>query len=326
MLINYLTTHKKVSASNDSISFPGFIKQLKIFPRAIYSRPSQKSYSNLRTTLPKLERPVKKSDQSSEIFQKISASSWIVFNKESQSVLLGSKQYVKREIASISKIMTCVICIEELIFYNKSFEELVEISFAAGSVQGTSAGLAYKDRVRVIDLIFALMLPSGNDAAVALSEFFGGLMPGSGTEKSRFITKMNEKAKSLGMKDTNFTNPHGMSTSLNVSTAYDIAILCEYALKVPIFTKIVSCPKYSCEIVVGKGVKKVVWKNTNKLLKKGFYGIKTGFTPAAGPCLSCAIGNLIIVLLGCNSRHDRWTDSLQLLEFIKKQVSENMNT
>jgi len=331
MLINYLSKPRKHPSSNGSISFPGFIKPFKIFPRTIYSGSGQKSCSSLKTALPKLERSEKKKGSRPEFFPKVSAKAWIVYDQGTQSVVLGRKQYAKREIASITKVMTCVVAIEELIRSKKDIEELVEISLAAGSVKGTTAGLAFKDQLRLIDLFFALMLPSGNDAAIALSEYFGKLIQPhqeeeEGSDKAKFINKMNEKAQSLGMKDTHFTNPHGMSTSVNVSTAYDLAILCEHALKIPLFKEVVSCAEYSCEVVARKkGVRKVVWKNTNKMLGKGFYGVKTGFTPVAGPCLSCAIGNFVMVLLGCESRHDRWKDSLELFEFVKKRGSIDMN-
>lgn len=319
MLNNLLRKYSSGSSSQDSFAFPGFIKKLKILPKSIESKSKKSLSSSLYTTFPKLQKTIQPSKpcQNSPNVPKISAESWIVYDISTRLPIIGSQQYAKREIASITKVMTCVIAIEEMARLNGKLDEVVEISFCAANVQGTNAGLGFRDQIKIVDLLFALMLPSGNDAAVALSEHFGRRLQGSGTDVEKFIKKMNEKAQVLGMKDTHFQNPHGMSTSLNISTAFDVAILCQYALKIPFFRKIVNCEKYYCEISFGKGTKKLCWGNTNKLLKEGFIGVKTGFTPAAGPCLACAIGNIVIVLLGCKYRRERWKDAIELLEWTK---------
>lgn len=328
MLNNLLKKYSSGSSSHDSLVFPGFVKKLKILPKSNESKSKKNLSSSLYITFPKLPKTIQPSKpvQKLPIAPKVSAESWIVYDIDKHLPLSGSQQYVKREIASITKVMTCLVSIEEMIKFNDKLELIIEISSNAANVQGTHAGLAFKDQIKLVDLFFALMLPSGNDAAVALSEHFGRKLKGPGSDVEKFIKKMNEKAQILGMKDTHFQNPHGMSTSLNISTAFDVAVLCQHALKIPFFRKIVNCEKYYCEVSIGKGTKKLCWGNTNKLLKEGFFGVKTGFTPAAGPCLACAIGSVVIVLLGCKCRRERWKDAIELFEWIKgvKKILDNV--
>lgn len=105
-----------------------------------------------------------------------------------------------------------------------------------------------------------------------------------------FVTEMNKNAKFLGMKHTIFANPHGMDHNKNKSTAYDMGILCCRVLRIEKFCKIVSTIDYSCEMEEKNNtIYTKEWQNTNKLLgRKGWYGIKTGITPFAGPCMAAS--------------------------------------
>ena len=132
------------------------------------------------------------------------------------------------------------------------------------------------------------MLPSGNDAAVCLAEFFGSFYSSKNPIKG-FVQAMNETAQLLRLDDTVYCNPHGMSVPKNKSTAKDVVKLAFVAMKHKVFRQIVGTKTFMSYVIVESGYsyRLLRWENTNKLLGKGFTGVKTGITPNAGPCL-CA--------------------------------------
>lgn len=173
------------------------------------------------------------------------------------------------------------------------------------------------------------MLCSGNDAAVALAEYVGGSVEG-------FAVLMNEKANSLGLKNTHFVTPHGLDNDEHYTTAYELAILSNYALNNKVFSNIVGTKKYTVNI---NGYSKAL-SNTNELLGNlnGVYGIKTGFTNGANRCLvtSCKRDNLdiICVVLGADTKKFRTSDSIKLINYcftnyevvnIKKLLDDKFN-
>jgi D-alanyl-D-alanine carboxypeptidase len=220
--------------------------------------------------------------------------------------------------ASLTKIMTCVIVIEETMKNRRSFHEIVHISESSVNIIGTRAGLQAHDSLKVWDLLHALMLPSGNDAALALSEYVGR-MTDQGSPGSAFISKMNSMAKGLKLDMTSFNNPHGLSNVLNTSNAKNLASLVNYALGNMLFRKIVARRNYECMVFGSEGPRKMAWENTNKLLYKGFSGVKTGFTPSAGPCLACCYERtgrkFIVILLNSKTMNSRWTEALRLVKW-----------
>ena len=157
---------------------------------------------------------------------------------------------------------------------------------------------------------------SGNDAAVALSEFISGNV-------ESFAELMNLKANELGLKFSHFVSPHGLDSDEHYTTAYDLAILTDYALKNPVFVKIVNTSNYS--ITINNYSKSL--HNSNELLGylDGVYGVKTGFTNGANRCLvtSCKRDNLdiICVVLGCDTKKDRTLDSTNLINYIFNNFS-----
>ena len=157
---------------------------------------------------------------------------------------------------------------------------------------------------------------SGNDAAVALSEFISGSV-------ESFAELMNLKANELGLKFSHFVSPHGLDSDEHYTTAYDLAILADYALKNPVFAKIVNTSNYS--ITINNYSKSL--HNSNELLGylDGVYGVKTGFTNGANRCLvtSCKRDNLdiICVVLGCDTKKDRTLDSTNLINYIFNNFS-----
>ena len=173
------------------------------------------------------------------------------------------------------------------------------------------------------------MLCSGNDAAVALAEHVGGSVEG-------FAVLMNEKANSLGLKNTHFVTPHGLDNDEHYTTAYELAILSNYALNNKVFSNIVGTKNYTVNI---NGYSKAL-ANTNELLGNlnGVYGIKTGFTNEANRCLvtSCKRDNLdiICVVLGADTKKFRTSDSIKLINYcftnyevvnIKKLLDDKFN-
>ena len=157
---------------------------------------------------------------------------------------------------------------------------------------------------------------SGNDAAVALSEFISGNV-------ESFAELMNLKANELGLKFSHFVSPHGLDSDEHYTTAYDLAILADYALKNPVFAKIVNTSNYS--ITINNYSQSL--HNSNELLGylDGVYGVKTGFTNGANRCLvtSCKRDNLdiICVVLGCDTKKDRTLDSTTLINYIFNNFS-----
>jgi D-alanyl-D-alanine carboxypeptidase (penicillin-binding protein 5/6) len=172
-------------------------------------------------------------------------------------------------------------------------KEGVLVDEEASEMSGTSASLLPGDRVSVEQLLYGLMLPSGNDAAVCLAKWGGNLInshPSHLTPLSSFICRMNKYAKLLGLKSSSFGNPHGLPNYRNTSNPYDLSLLIAQCMKISLFCRIVGTQLYKLTISNESGLtgrREVVWQNTNKLLRrKGFIGVKTGVTVTAGPCLA----------------------------------------
>eukprot|EP00826_Nyctotherus_ovalis_P063667 TRINITY_DN9338_c0_g3_i3.p1 TRINITY_DN9338_c0_g3~~TRINITY_DN9338_c0_g3_i3.p1 ORF type:complete len:301 (-),score=74.66 TRINITY_DN9338_c0_g3_i3:87-989(-) len=258
----------------------------------------------------------------------ITAKSWVVVNANTGELIGGCHEHERREIASITKVMTAYTAIQIIKGLNINVNESkVETSYEASLVGGTTARLEEGDVLSVWDMLHAMLLPSGNDAAYALAEYFGLVLIELELKTTKivdpiqvFICEMNKNAKSLGMANTNYANPHGLKNFFNKSSALDIAKLSLAAMKLPLFAEIVKKHKYNC---IGQDLfgnsKTFVWRNTNKLLAKGFSGLKTGITASAGPCLASNYKdekvNLIVVVLSCKTPDHRWTETVKLKDW-----------
>ena len=232
--------------------------------------------------------------------------------------------------------MTCYLCLLLSQSLSLAPDTLIPVSAKAAAITGTTAELTQGDRVRLGDLVYGLMLPSGNDAAYALAEFFGRLLAckkGFFTMTKRlerlFIREMNRVASSLGMGNTEYKNPHGLSVRKNKSTARDVGTLAVAALRLPTFREIVSSRTHTCVIVnKKKGERTVTWENTNKLLlQPGFDGVKTGVTDAAGPCLCASLTRgevrIVVTVLDCESMEARWTEVPKLANWACTQLTSS---
>ncbi|QEL16165.1 D-alanyl-D-alanine carboxypeptidase family protein [Limnoglobus roseus] len=252
----------------------------------------------------------------------VSAKAWIAVDGATGKVLGGDSQAEARPMASTSKIMTAWIVLKLAADDAKVFDETITYSERAAKTVGSSAKLNAGEKVSVRELLYGLLLPSGNDAAVAFAEHFGSRFgkDADGEPLLRFVNEMNRRAKELGLKEMSYRDPNGLSPQ-NVSSVRDLATLAREALKDEAFRKYVSTRHYEGSITDSGGNKrKAVWTNTNKLLDiEGYEGVKTGTTTPAGNCLvaSCKRGEdrVIVVVLGSTSADGRYIDARNLFRW-----------
>ncbi len=234
----------------------------------------------------------------------VSAQSAIVIDALSGRVLYEKNAYERRGMASTTKIMTALIALEKL-----NPDDIVNVSPFAAGTEGSSIWLSPAEKISVNDLLYGLMLASGNDAATALAEHTSGSV-------QAFTVLMNRKAKSIGAYNTNFTNPHGLPDDNHYTTAYDLALIAKEAMKNETFAEIVATEH-----------KTISWEgsewdrslgNHNKLLKRYEYatGIKTGFTKKDGRCLvsSAEKDGRLNICVTLNAPDD-WNDHIAMHEY-----------
>ena len=229
----------------------------------------------------------------------------IAIDRKSLNVLYEKNAYSKVAMASTTKIMTCILAIE-----NCKLSDNVLISKNSSKATGSRLGLKEKSEITMNDLLYGLMLRSGNDCAIAIAEHISGTV-------ENFIKLMNNKALELELNNTHFATPHGLDDENHYTTAYDLSILTNYALNNPTFKKIVATKNYN--IVLNNNSTNIT--NTNELLGiEGIYGVKTGFTFNAGRCLVTSYKindfDIIIVVLGANTKKIRGQDTLNLIKYI----------
>ena len=243
---------------------------------------------------------------------KINSRSAVVIDRKSKAVIYGKNENVKKAMASTTKIMTAMVVIQ-----NTNLNNTVEISKKSAGTGGSRLGLKLGDKITVKDLLYGLLLRSGNDCAVALAEYVAGSV-------QEFSNLMNQNAQMLGLNNTHFITPHGLDEEEHYTTAYELAVLTDYALNNEVFAQIVNTKSYT--ININENTKTL--NNTNELLGNlnGVYGVKTGFTNGAGRCLVTSIkrGNLdiICVVLGADTKKDRTRDSAKLIEYTFNKYEE----
>lgn len=247
---------------------------------------------------------------------KITSRYAVVMDYDSGRVLYekGSNKIVP--MASTTKIMTAIIALE-----NSKLDDIVTVSKKSASIHGSVVGLKQGQKVTMEELLYGLMLRSGNDCAIAIAEHIGGSVEG-------FLKMMNTKAFDLGAYNTHFSTPHGLDADGHFTTAYELALITRYAFANNEFLKIVSTKEV--KLNGANGTK--TYHNINRLLwmLEGADGVKTGYTGKAGRCLvSSASRNgkrVICVVLNSPSR---WEDSKKLIEYgfnnYKNSVTLNSN-
>ncbi len=247
------------------------------------------------------------------------ASSTITLEPTTGKIIYERNSHERRHPASMTKIMTMLLVMESIESGNLSFDDTVRVSANASSMGGSQILLETGEEMSVYDLFKGMAVASGNDAAVALAEKVAG-------SEEEFVKKMNEKAKELGLTDTNFKNCHGLDDANHYSSAYDMAMIAKELVKhekVFEFTKIY-------EDYLRKGTDRSFWLvNTNKLVRfyKGVDGLKTGYTSEAGYCVTATAlidgMRIITVVMGEPDSKTRNSDVTSGFDYVYSQYSIN---
>ncbi len=233
------------------------------------------------------------------------AKSAIMIEQSTGRILYEKDAHTKRRIASITKIMTAILAIE-----SGKMDKTVTVTDEILKAEGSAIYLQVGEKIKLSDLVYGLMLRSGNDAAIAIAEYVGGSVEG-------FAALMNEKAEWIGMENSHFTNPHGLDDSDNhYSTAYDMAILTKYAMENKMYQKIAGTKIHRAPNP--NEVWDRVWKNKNRLLTEKYKyctGGKTGFTKKARRTLvtTASKDGLDLITVTIDDSTD-WADHIALFE------------
>ena len=234
----------------------------------------------------------------------ISAECACVIESKTGKVLFDKNKDMRHAMASTTKIMTGIIALEEA-----DADEIVTMSITASKTEGSSIYLEPGEKIYMRDLVYGLMLNSGNDAAVAIAEHISGT-------PAEFCRKMNEKADELGLSDTNFKNPNGLYEEGHFTTAHDLARLTQYAMKSKEFREIVSTKEK--KIILAEPARELYFSNHNKLLwdYNGAIGVKTGYTTDTGRCLvSAAEKNGTTLYCVTLDAPGDWSDHTKMLDY-----------
>ena len=265
----------------------------------------------------------------------VTANAWAIGEAKTGRILWHETGDERRDFASTTKTMTAWLILREAEKEPSLLDEIISMSTAADRTAGSTCGLKAGERISIRDLLYGLLLPSGNDAAIALAESVG---PRFAAERAsadlqkpvaRFVAEMNRTAEQLGMKQTHYSNPHGLPDKSHLSTAVDQVLLTAKVMQDARFRDYVQTRQHAVRVQgPGGNSRTIVWKNGNELLKiAGYSGVKTGTTDAAGACL-ISVGThlgdeLIIVVLGCSSNESRYVDTRNLFRWSWQQRGHN---
>jgi D-alanyl-D-alanine carboxypeptidase (penicillin-binding protein 5/6) len=238
----------------------------------------------------------------------LTATAAILIDSETGTVIFSKQPDERLPMASTTKIMTSILVLESL-----ELDQRVVVPQSATQTPGSLAGLVYGEVLTVEQLMYAMLIPSGNDAALTLAVKTSGSV-------QAFVNRMNEKAGEMGLTNTHFANPNGLHLEDHYSSARDLATMAQYALRDPTFRRIVDTPTYELPYPgVDQGIRE--YKNGNILLKEYPWvnGVKTGSTPYAGYCMVASGSrdgvSLIAVLLGDPDDDTRWKETKALLDY-----------
>ncbi|HZZ77659.1 MAG TPA: serine hydrolase [Gemmataceae bacterium] len=254
----------------------------------------------------------------------VSARAWAIFDGRTGRRLFGHNDATAMPMASTTKIMTAWLVLRLAADEPKMLDEMMTISEQAARTTGSSARIRTGDRLAVREMLYGLLLPSGNDAAVAIAQHFGERFRDRNaknppTPLASFIAEMNRQAGRLMLRETRYLDPHGLGR--NETSARDLTALAYNAMQNATFRQYVQTRRRQTNILDAKGERRAVtWDNTNKLLDiEGYDGIKTGTTTAAGSCL---VGSgrrgedhLLVTVLGATSNDSRYADTRNLFRW-----------
>lgn len=242
----------------------------------------------------------------------ILAKSAVLIDGNSGRILYGKNEKTKMPMASTTKIMTCIVALE-----NGKLNDKILVSENAESMPKVKMNIKKGEEYYLKDLLYAMMLESYNDVAMTVAEGIAG-------SQENFARMMNNKAKEIGAKDTNFVTPNGLDANEHYSTAYDMALIGAYAVKNKDFLAITNTKNYSFDDVNGKRKFTVNNKDSFLSMDKDAIGIKTGFTGKAGYCFVGAVksnGRIFIsCVLGCGwppNKSYKWKDTVKLMNYGK---------
>lgn len=243
-------------------------------------------------------------------FPDVSGKSAVLINADTNEVIFAKNKDEVLSMASTTKIMTSLLAIES------GRLSCVVTAEKDVTIEGTAIGIKKGDSFTLETLVYAMLLESGNDAAVLTAEYLAG-------SEEDFSVLMNKKAKEIGMTSTNFVTASGLDDEEHYTTAYDMALLGAYAVKNPIFKKICSAENYRAEYIVPNIAE--TYSNHNKLLSsyEGVFGIKTGFTKKSGRCLvsACEKDGVTLVAVTLNAGDD-WNDHMKMYDYGYSVVSQ----
>jgi len=240
----------------------------------------------------------------------LKAKSAILIEAATGKVLYSKNAEELRYPASTTKIMSLIVGLED-----GNLDDIITVSNHAASTEGSSLALTPGENIKMIDLLYGIMLISGNDATVALAEHIAGSV-------EKFSQRMTEKAHAIGAKDTHFTNSSGLPDPNHYTTAHDLARIAAYGYKNPLFAEIVST-KHKIIPWPGKEYNRELFNENRMLwLYEGGNGVKTGYTDAAGRCLVSGAKQKDIQLIAVVLDSDTmWDDSIALLNYGFSQVT-----
>jgi serine-type D-Ala-D-Ala carboxypeptidase (penicillin-binding protein 5/6) len=259
---------------------------------------------------------------------------WILMDGRTGEVVSGHQDYEPVPMASTTKMMTAYLALQAIQRDPELADSVVTFSERANRTRGSTSGLRAGERIPLRELLYGLLLPSGNDASVAIAEHLGERFPPASDQEedreplARFIHQMNVEAQELGMEQTRYMNTHGLDSEGHHASPRDLARLARRALDFDLFQEIVSTRRYRCVVHDEAGTSRtVLWKNTNQLLQiEGYDGVKTGTTGKAGACLvsSARRGEqwLFCVVLGSQGTASRYTDTRNLFRWGFQQASK----
>ncbi|OON99435.1 MAG: hypothetical protein ATN35_12650 [Epulopiscium sp. Nele67-Bin004] len=236
----------------------------------------------------------------------------VLMEKESKRVLHDVHAWDKLPMASTTKIMTCIVALE-----NGVLDDIVTVSATAAKAPPVDLKLQTGEKHRLGDLLYSLMLESHNDTSIAIAEHVGGSV-------ESFCEMMTTKAQEIGALNTKFETPNGLDADMHYSTPYDLGIIASYALNNPKFVEIINTPNISIPTTTVEGSRRHDLQNKNRFLSmvSGAQGVKTGYTSKAGHCfvgaakrgdmtlIGVALGNF-----GTSGKSKKYTDVQKMIEY-----------
>lgn len=253
----------------------------------------------------------------------VTCKAWAIGDAETGELLWGYNEDRPRDMASTTKIMTAHLVFRLAENDPAVLDETITFSQRADDTIGSTAGVRAGEVISVQELLYGLLLPSGNDASVALAEHFGSRLTTTetGSAYDKFIMAMNEVAKELGMQESSFENPNGLTAPKHKTSPRDLIKLSQQAMQHELFRQIVGTVQHGTTVEGPGGYQRnLVWRNTNRLLRtEGYSGVKTGTTSAAGSCLvshgTRGEKSLLVVVLGSSSTDARYADTRNLFRW-----------